>query len=147
MRRYSSPCCPPSDSSPTAASTFGPWCQLVPGADKRRQNPCYRRGFRLGWWPVPWLPCCQLMTANDRVCRRFYSQYAPRILCRPGEAADVPGCGNRCNGPGLVVQPPVGGCIPSQSPVFIPAYGFLQQHDLFAERLERAESQGEDGRV
>ena len=27
------------------------------------------------------------MTENDRVCRRFYSQYAPRILCRPGEAA------------------------------------------------------------
>jgi len=29
------------------------------------------------------------MTADDRVCRRFYSQYAPRILCRPGEAAEV----------------------------------------------------------
>ena len=22
------------------------------------------------------------MTANDRVCRRFYFQYTPRILCR-----------------------------------------------------------------
>jgi len=29
------------------------------------------------------------MTAHDRVCRRFYSQYAPRILCRLGEAVEV----------------------------------------------------------
>ena len=25
-------------------------------------------------WPVPWSPCCQPMTANDRVCRLNQSQ-------------------------------------------------------------------------
>ena len=61
-----------------AASIFRPWCHPVPGADKRRQNPCYRRGFLLGVWPVPWSPGCQPMTANDRVCRLNHSQRTPR---------------------------------------------------------------------
>ena len=52
-----------------AASTFHPWCHRVPGTDKEDENPCYRRGFFRGRWPVPWSPRCQLMTANDRSCR------------------------------------------------------------------------------
>ena len=36
--------------------------------------------------PVPWSPCCQPMTANDRPRRRVYSQCAPWILLRVDRA-------------------------------------------------------------
>ena len=70
-----------------AASTFRPWCHRVPGTDKEDENPCYRRGFFLGRWPVPWSPGCQLMTTNDRVCRLNHSQRTPRDFDLGVEAA------------------------------------------------------------